>query len=70
MAQSNIQAAGIRRQIERYIGEGRKCTNCSHLPVCALYQAIVKYLESFPEKPFSPDELAIICKFYKPIVLR
>jgi len=50
-------------------GSGRNCSQCIHVNVCALYRAIAPLLNQFEErKPFKPEDLALICKEYMPVV--
>jgi hypothetical protein len=43
----------------------RKCTQCGHISVCALFRAIAPLLQSFGEKPpFNTEDLAAICDNY------
>jgi len=59
----------MERRIEARGSEGRVCTNCVHLNVCAVYRAVAPLLNSFEErKPLSPVELAKICKEYMPVI--
>lgn len=43
-----------------------KCSNCLHMPVCAVYRAMSPLLNSFNEKarPIEVGNLAKICKAF------
>jgi hypothetical protein len=48
----------------------KSCEYCEHLKVCAVFRAIKPLMENWSEedRPFLPEDLANICKEWKPIL--
>jgi len=48
----------------------QSCKSCGHLKVCAVYRAIAPLLsQSWTDenRPFEPENLAVICREYVPL---
>jgi hypothetical protein len=60
-----VQVNPIQPRPDSIIPLGRACNKCSHIKVCGVFKAIAPLMTSFDQdKPFEPEQLARICKYF------